>query len=102
MFTEFTGLQTLLSRPSFRNMPSRPTFQTLASRLKNSSPNIISTSGADLGFSVGGGLDPFLGWHGPPTRCFLVKMYVKMKELGPVGGVHRKILYVDPPMYIVI
>ena len=32
-------------------------------------------------------------------RCFLLKMYVKMKELGPLGrGVRRKFLYVDPPM----
>ena len=30
---------------------------------------------------------------------FLVKMYVKTKELGPVGGgIRQKILYVDPPM----
>ena len=29
----------------------------------------------------------------------LVKMYMKMKELGPVGGsMHQKILHVDPPM----
>ena len=32
---------------------------------------------------------------------FSVKMYVKMKELSPVGGgVHQKILYVDPPYNI--
>ena len=41
---------------------------------------------ADPGFPVGGGVDP-LGWgmdlrHGH----FLAKMYVKMKEFGPVGG----------------
>ena len=26
------------------------------------------------------------------------KMCVKTKEVGPIGGVRRKILYVDPPM----
>ena len=26
------------------------------------------------------------GGRGPPTRVLSVKMYVKMKELGPIGG----------------
>ena len=30
--------------------------------------------------------------------CFSVKMYVKMKELGPIGGRAPENLYVDPPM----
>ena len=56
--------------------------------------------GADSGFPVVGKWTPF--WKGVDLRCggFSVKMYVKMKELGSVGGggVRRKILYVDPPM----
>ena len=56
----------------------------------------LNLSGADPGFPVGawtrfGGVDL---QHGH----FLVKMNVKMKESGPVGGVRRKILDVDPPM----
>ena len=43
-------------------------------------------SGPDPGFSVGGGRGPILGGFWPPTWHFSVKMYVKMKELGPVGG----------------
>ena len=43
-------------------------------------------AGADPGFPVGG-VDPF--WRGMDfcQRCFSVKMYVKTKELGPVGGI---------------
>ena len=56
-------------------------------------------TGADPGFPMGG-VDPF--WWGVDLRCrpFSVKMYVKTKELGPMGegGVRRKILYVDSPM----
>ena len=29
---------------------------------------------------------------------FSVKMFAKSKELGPVGGVRGKFLYVDPPL----
>ena len=36
-------------------------------------------AGADAGFPVGEGVDPQCG-H------FSVKMYVKMKEIGPIGG----------------
>ena len=44
-------------------------------------------------------MNPIWGGRGPLMQVLLVKMYVKMKELGPIGGcVHRKILYVDPPM----
>ena len=45
-----------------------------------------SKSVADPGFPIGG-CGP-IGEGGPLTRAFLVKMYVKMKELGPVGGMH--------------
>ena len=43
-------------------------------------------TGADPGFPKGGGVDPF--WRGLDLRHgrFSVKMYVKTKELGPVGG----------------
>ena len=41
----------------------------------------------DPGFPVGGGMDPFLGRSvNLPRGCFLVKMYVKTKEFGPVEG----------------
>ena len=48
-------------------------------------------------------MDPFMrGWV-VDLRCrrFLMKMCVKTKELGPMGGggsVRHKIFYVDPPM----
>ena len=53
---------------------------------------------ADTGFLVGGGVHP-LGdgmdlWRGH----FLVKMYAKMKELGPIGGGVRRARPLDPPM----
>ena len=36
-------------------------------------------------------------------RCFLVKMYVKMKELGPVGGgVHHARPPLDPPRVLIV
>ena len=40
---------------------------------------------ADPGFPVGG---VCTRWGGMDLRCgyFLVKMYAKMKELGPIGG----------------
>ena len=34
--------------------------------------------------------------------CFSVKMYAKMKELGPVGGGVRPARPLDPPMFTVI
>ena len=61
--------------------------------------NYACISGADPGFLVGG-VDPFLGGVDPQHGCFSVKMYVKTKELGPMGSVRQKILYVDPPMHI--
>ena len=41
---------------------------------------------ADPGFPVGGGADPLVG--GTNLQCihFSAKMYVKMKEMDPVGG----------------
>ena len=33
-----------------------------------------------------GGIDPFWGGFGLQRGHFSVKMYAKMKELGPVGG----------------
>ena len=48
-----------------------------------------------------GGVDPFWGGVDLQRGCFSVKMHVKTKELHSyegVGGVRRKILYVDPPM----
>ena len=42
---------------------------------------------ADQGFP-GGGRGP-VGGHGPPTRVLFTKMYAKMKELGPIGVMHR-------------
>ena len=53
---------------------------------------------ADPGFPVGG-MHP-LGGHGPPT--WAVKMYVKMKELGPIGGGVRPARPLDPPMHYTI
>ena len=42
---------------------------------------------ADPGFPVGGGVHPLGGgWRGPRHGHFSVKMYAKMKELGPIGG----------------
>ena len=46
---------------------------------------ILASAVADRGFPVGG-VDP-LGGVGLQRGCFSVKMYVKTKELGPVGGV---------------
>ena len=39
------------------------------------------------------------GGRGPLMQALFVKMFVKTKELGPVGGVRRKFLHVDLPMY---
>ena len=44
---------------------------------------------ADPGFPVGGGVDPLGGGVDLRRGCFSAKMYVKMKEFGPVGGVRR-------------
>ena len=45
-----------------------------------------------------GGVDPFWGGFGPQRGHFSVKMYVKTKELGPVGGGMRRHAPLDPPM----
>ena len=42
---------------------------------------------ADPGFPVGGAWT-LCGGHGPPSGHFLVKMYAKMKELGPIRSLH--------------
>ena len=44
-----------------------------------------------------GGVD-WWGAHAPPTWVLLPKMYAKMKELGPVGGVRRACPPLDLPM----
>ena len=46
----------------------------------------IRCTGPDPGFSVGGGCGPILWGFGLQRGHFLVKMYTKTKELGPVGG----------------
>ena len=58
-------------------------------------------SGPDPGFSIGG-RGPILGGFGLQHGHFSVKMYAKMKELGPVlGGVHWHAPPLDPPMIFV-
>ena len=55
----------------------------------------IYISVADPGFPVGGGGVDL------QRRCFSVKMYAKMKELGPIGGgVRPSRPPPDPPMHI--
>ena len=46
--------------------------------------NINNKAVVDPGFPVGG-VDP-LGGMDLQCWCFLVKIYAKMKELGPIGG----------------
>ena len=48
--------------------------------------DVMHIAGADQGFPVDG-RGPIWGC-GPTTGHFLVKMYMKTKELGPVGGGH--------------
>ena len=44
-------------------------------------------------------MDPFGRGVDLQRMCFSVKMYVKTKELDPLGGACTgKFLYVDPPM----
>ena len=43
---------------------------------------------ADPGFPVGGGMHPLGGGVNLRHGHFLVKMYAKMKELGPIGRGH--------------
>ena len=58
----------------------------------------MSLSVADPGFPVGG-VHP-LGGVDLRHGCFLVKMYAKMKELGPTGGGVCPACPLDPPMLI--
>ena len=50
-------------------------------------------------FRRGGGVDPFWGGFGLQRGHFSVKMYAKMKELGPVGG-RAPARPLDPPMLL--
>ena len=43
---------------------------------------------ADPGFPVGEGMHLLGGGMDLRHRHFLMKMYAKMKELGPIGGMH--------------
>ena len=56
--------------------------------------NTASSGGSRI--SRRGGMDP-LGERGPPTWVLFRKMYAKVKELGPVGGM-RWSRPLDPPM----
>ena len=47
---------------------------------------MICYSVAYPGFPVGGGRAPVTGGVDLRHGCFSVKMYEKMKELGPIGG----------------
>ena len=53
---------------------------------------------ADPGFPVGGGRAPVRRGVDLRRGHFLVKMYAKMKELGPIGGGVRRARPLDPPM----
>ena len=57
----------------------------------------LHQAGPDSGFSVEGGVDPFWVGFGLRRGHFSVKMDVKMKELGPVGG-RALARPLDPPM----
>ena len=48
---------------------------------------ICTSSVADPGFPIRGGHGPIRGALDLQHGCFSAKMYVKMKELGPMGGV---------------
>ena len=74
-------------------------FQTINLNLLTSI--LVCTSVADPGFPVGGRA-PVRG--GVDLRCghFSVKMYVKTKELGPIGGRAPGTPPLDPPMYMVL
>ena len=60
--------------------------------------NIAVPTVADPGFPVGGRA-PVRGAVDPQLEHFSVKIYAKMKELGPIrGGVRRARPPPDPPM----
>ena len=52
---------------------------------------------ADPGFPVGG-CGPIRRGMDLRHGCFLAKMYVKMKELGPIGGHAPSMPPLDPPI----
>ena len=55
---------------------------------------LIPIAGADPGFPVGA--------RGPPTWALFGENVCKNERIGSRGrGVHRKFLYVDPPMHCV-
>ena len=60
-------------------------------------------SGAFPGFPVGAAWTVFWGGFGPPMGAVFGENVCENKRLGSrKGGVHRKILYADPPMGAVI
>ena len=81
------------TRQSYRLISlNQPTKEVKGSTNTSRGGSRVSRREAWTCFGRGGGADL-------QCRRFSVKMCVKMKELGPIGGsVHRKILYVDPPM----
>ena len=58
----------------------------------------LGNTGPDPGFSVGGHGPILGGGFGLQCGHFSVKMYAKMKELGPVGGACAGMPPLDPPM----
>ena len=54
---------------------------TCMQEIWDSTPPVV-----DPGFPVGGGLHPLGGGVDLRCGCFSVKMFAKMKELGPIGG----------------
>ena len=61
---------------------------------------MCSLSVADPGFPIGG-VHPLGGVMDLRHGHFLVKMYVKMKELGPIGGACAGHAPLDPPMTMI-
>ena len=56
----------------------------------------MSRAVADPGFPIGG-RGPIRGGVDPPMQALFGENYVKMKQLGPMGGV-RPARPLDPPM----
>ena len=69
----------------YTNLTSESELQLNYNSILTSSCYETSFTGPDPGFSVGGALIHF---GGVLASNFSVKMYAKMKELGPVGGVY--------------
>ena len=58
-------------------------------------------SGMDPGFSIEGAWTRLEGGHGPPTWVLFGENVCEKEIIGSrSGGMHWKILYVDPPMQI--